>query len=142
MSPTLEPGDRMMVSAFRYRFGLPQAGDVVAFRTDGLPIEGPSSVYVERIAAGPGDRVEITGGKLLVNGRVFVSRAGPEVRFDSAPMRSTYMKMTVPADHYYMVGDNPTRSTDSRKWGPVARENLIGRATFRLTARGRVNAIQ
>lgn len=119
MEPTLEPGDRIIVSKVNYRFGEPQRGDVIVFR---YPLD-PDTDYIKRVVAVGGDRVEGRGGKLLVNGKVV-----PEPYLAAQGAFGDFGPVDVPEGHLFMMGDNRNNSKDSRFWGPLPRENVIGKA--------------
>jgi signal peptidase I len=147
MVPTLEENQRILVNRFLYSFEDPEIGDIVVFNppagaTGGGPqcvrtvarlcVEGspePSEDnFVKRIVAGPGDRLRIARGHPIVNGeQVDGSYAQP----CNDPSICTFREeITIPPDHYFMMGDNRPASDDSRVWGPVPRDWFIGQAFF------------
>jgi signal peptidase I len=139
MEPTLrcgqpEPGcsaeDSDRVLALRFGLGFePGRGDLVAFEAPPEALEqcGVSGVLVKRIIALPGENVEVVGDRVLVN--------GIELREDylHAERRGGpgFQVLTVPAGHYFVLGDNRPASCDSRAYGPVPRENFIARVVLR-----------
>lgn len=102
----------------RYLFRPPKTGDVVVFR---FPQE-PTRDFIKRIIAVAGDTVEIRDGSVLVNGTTvpepYIERQG----------RYTFGPTQVPPHEYFVLGDNRQLSYDSRVWGFVPEENLIGKA--------------
>jgi signal peptidase I len=118
MAPTLQPGD--VVVATPYRFSDPATGDVVVFRS----LDG-DELLVKRIVATAGELVEEQEGKLLVGGR---PRREPYV----APGKWTLAvpAQLVPAQSYFVLGDNRTESLDSRRFGAIHRDRIVGRARF------------
>ena len=96
----------------------PVYGDVVAFS---YPID-PSKNLVKRVIGLPGDVIAIESGYVIRNGQKL-----PESYVVSRDRR-TISEVTVPADSYYVLGDNRRRSTDSRDWGFVPSDHIIGRA--------------
>ena len=98
MAPTLQVGDRIIVTP--YRTDAPARGDVVVFRA---PIAS-NELMVKRIAGTPGDAIEAGAGRIVI----------------------------VPAGCYFVVGDNRQDSFDSRHWGPLPRDLIVGRARIVL----------
>ena len=96
----------------------PTHGDVVAFE---YPMD-PSKDLVKRVIGLPGDVIEIESGYVIRNGQKL-----PESYVVSRDRRNI-SEVTVPADSYYVLGDNRRRSTDSRDWGFVPSDHIIGRA--------------
>jgi signal peptidase I len=123
MAPTLENQDRLVVDRLSYTIGKPTPGDIVMFH---VPV-APSRLFVKRIIAQEGDVVLIRGGRVMVNGRQLDDRYVP------ADFRSheDWGPYTVPTDYYVVMGDHRNRSSDSRHWGPVPREAIVGRVQAR-----------
>jgi signal peptidase I len=135
MMPTIDPHDRILVARFLYHFTPPARGDIVVFK---YPLD-THVVFIKRLIALPGDTVSLRGGFVYVNGvRQNASHvlrfAGRPVPTEPGPSVSNPWSLdrpyTVPAGHYFMMGDNRTDSDDSRFWGPVPASDLIGRAFF------------
>ena len=122
MAPTLRPGDQVLVDKLAYRFGEPRRDDLVAFD------DNVGDVQLKRIVGLPGDRVELRDGVLTVNGRARHERYVDLERVDSV----WFGPVTVPAGTVFVLGDNRGESFDSRDYGPVARDALIGRVAVRL----------
>jgi signal peptidase I len=116
--------DRVLANRFVYRFTDPERGDIVVFET---PPEaenlcpGPGGVFVKRLIGLPGDELEIRDGQLYVNGEPY-----PEPYVFGGEVGENFGPVTVSEDEYFMMGDNRFQSCDSREWGAVPRENLIG----------------
>lgn len=119
MQPNLIPGDFVIVNKLAYRFGgTPELGDVIVFRYPPNPEQIP---YIKRVIGLPGDNIHIASGKVYVNGELIVE---------------SYIKVptnrggdwTVPDNSLFVMGDNRNNSSDSRAWGFVPLENIIGRA--------------
>jgi len=119
MQPTLFAGDMVIVNKLAYRFiNSPHRGDVIVFK---YPPDPDSIPYIKRIIGLPGDQVHITNGKVYIN---------------SQPVDEPYLKVstnrggdwTVPDRQLFVMGDNRNNSRDSRAWGFVPFENIIGRA--------------
>jgi signal peptidase I len=146
MVPTLQVGQRVLVNRIGARFGDPKVGDVVVFHppagaeqdnTCGArPPQGqvcakptPTKAkvnFIKRVVAGPGDRLAIQDGHVILNGkrqREDFARPCGGGQDCSFPR-----EVSIPADHYFMMGDNRGASDDSRFWGPVPRDWIIGGA--------------
>ncbi len=118
MEPTLLPHDRVLVDKLSYRLRGPRRGDVVVLR---YPLN-PQRNYIKRIVALPGDRVEIRDGRLLVNGTPVA-----EPYLNGTPQGS-FGPVTVPQDAVFVLGDNRNNSEDSRAFGPLRTELIVGQA--------------
>ena len=135
MAPTIVPGDHLFVQASAYWFSAPTRGDVVVFRTDALDsAELPrGQFHVKRIVGLPGETLQITNGRLLINGQPLQSPAvlaghNFSILPSTFPPGGTNIYV-VPAGCYFIVGDNVTNSLDSRHYGAIPRYSIIGRAT-------------
>ncbi|RRJ85154.1 signal peptidase I [Aestuariirhabdus litorea] len=158
MKPTLEIGDFILVNKFNYGIrlpvldtkiidiGEPERGDVMVFREP----RDPSVNFIKRVIGLPGDRIRYQGKTVLVNGeplsKRFVARFSQSgipfsimeethgehqytTREDiTPPDPRTQKEWVVPAGHYFMMGDNRDHSNDSRYWGFVPEENIVGQA--------------
>ena len=124
MEPTLVRGDRVFVNKLT-RASL-QRGDVVIFRKPG----DLSAVFVERIAALENDTVEMLEGNIYINGKKtdHTSKQIPEIVFSEKVFWGEGQPFTVPSGHIFLLGDNIDQSYDSRYFGPVPCENIIGKA--------------
>ena len=135
MEPTIVPGDRVLVQTSAYWFAAPSRADLVVFRTADLDYAGmPKDQYLaKRIVALPGETLQITNGHLLINGRALQgppALADHDFRspFAAFPPRGTNAYV-VPAECFFVAGDNLTNSLDSRHFGPIPRRSVLGRAT-------------
>ena len=121
MEPCLHDGDRLVVNRVSYSLAEVQRGDVVVLRYP----RNPSVDFVKRIVALPGDQVAMHGGTLFVNG-------APRDSYGCIPDRQELASTTVPAGHYFVLGDNRPISCDSRDFGLVAQDLLKGRVAVRF----------
>lgn len=157
MMPTLLPGDFILVNKFAFGVrlpvidtkifdsGSPQRGDVAVFRYP----EEPSVAYIKRIVGLPGDELVYQNNQLSINGELvpqidlplnsedavegydlFEEKLGDTTHLSLARQGQQNLAWTyvVPEDHYFVLGDNRDNSRDSRFWGPLPEENLIGKA--------------
>lgn len=127
MYPTLKNADYLVVDQISYRFSDPKRGDVVVFRYP----HNPSESYVKRIIGLPGETVQIQKGVVSVK-----TKAGESITLSEPYIVSedaTYNIDTILDDEeYFVMGDNRPRSSDSRIWGPLPRENIQGRPLLRV----------
>jgi signal peptidase I len=119
MEPNLHSEQRLVVEKLSYRFHGPQRFDIVVLR---VPSQG-EELLIKRVIGLPGETVEIKDGGVYINGELL-----------DEPFTSEYTQpgrhalVTVPPLHVFVLGDNRDRSNDSRSFGPVPIENVIGRA--------------
>ena len=138
MTQTIMPGDHLFVQRSAYWFAKPKRGDVIAFKTDCLnstPMFNipKDEIYLKRVAALPGELIEIKNGCLLVDGRpvkspAILTRTNFAVP-ENGSIRFETNAVLIPQDACFVVGDNPTNSLDSRYFGPVPITSIYGKAT-------------
>jgi signal peptidase I len=116
MLPTVQTGDRVLVYRLAYTLGTPQRGDIVVFK---FPYSNTN--MIKRIIGLPGNVVQITPGKLYVNGHLVPE---PYIRY---PEDYRYGPTTVPKGEYFVLGDNRVVSYDSHIWGFLPAKDLYGR---------------
>lgn len=116
MTPVLVAGQELYVSRIAYRIGRPSRGDLVVLRRE----EGP--LLIKRVVAEPRDRVALSSGLLQLNGF-------PEAREDprSVEPRPPDFEQTLGPDEYFVLGEDPGSSWDSRRFGPVRRTEILGK---------------
>jgi signal peptidase I len=136
MVPTLEVHDRILVNKFIYDFTSPKRGDIAVFKS----VEGNNEDLIKRVIGLPGDKIEVRHrGTLYLNGKPqkepYVVN-GPCVR--GYPKTCSFGPVTVSKGHYFMMGDNRANSLDSRFFGAVPKQNLIGEEFFRFWPLNRI----
>ena len=141
----IDTGDQVFVDKCSYNFVKPRNGDVFVFRTNDIPMIPPDPIagppfYIKRLAGLPGDQLRIDPPFLYINGKK-AQGYGFERVMSARPPYHGYAQgheylskpdqtYTVPRDGYFAMGDNSYNSFDSRYWGPVPVENLVGRGLF------------
>ncbi len=152
----VDTGDQVFVDKFSYNFVHPHRGDVFVFRTNHIPgiredPEAGAPFYIKRLTGTPGDELRIDSPKLYINGEQAqsfgisrVMSAQPPYRgYGQGPERMQLLNgeygpglsvpgasFVVPMHDYFAMGDNSYNSYDSRYWGPVPEENVVGRGLF------------
>ena len=142
MEPTFHEGDRLLINKWAYALSKPRVGDVVVFK---YPPDNKRD-FIKRLVAGPNETVEIKGGDVYIDDR--------EVK-DNGVIRDTYYyskadlpygrsgePVNVPEGSYFVLGDNSANSSDSRTWGFVPRQNMVGRAFFVYWPPNRIKRIR
>ena len=141
METTLEIGDRVLVNKLSYRVHDVNRGDLVVFEAAegegdcGQPVnqaaataaEGGIKDLIKRVIGLPGDVVEGRDGQLLVNERILV-----EPYLDEGVTTSDFAPVTVPEGCVWVMGDNRGDSRDSRSFGPIDEDHIVGRAFVRV----------
>jgi signal peptidase I len=119
MEPNLHTGQFLIVSRLAYKFGVPQRGDIIVFDFPGNPADD----YVKRVIGLPGDTVTIQAGQIFINGNRLEEPYLPDER-----MLPTQGRWNVPDGSYFVLGDNRAHSSDSRRWGMLPEDAIIGKA--------------
>ncbi|RMG13403.1 MAG: signal peptidase I [Cyanobacteria bacterium J055] len=170
MLPTLQINDRLIIDKVSYHFKDLHRGDIVVFRpTETLKQEHYKDAFIKRVIGLPGETVEIENGRVYINGQPLEepyttqtegsdlkgleSLLSPsETSVDVCKNNPPYFEKqdkgneivwtaTVPQNSYLVMGDNRNNSYDSRCWGVVSREDIIGRAVVRFWPPQRVGGI-
>ena len=139
MAPTLKDNDRVLVNKLSYDLHDVNRGDVVVFESP--PNEGSATKdLIKRVIGLPGETVEARDGQVLINGQVLpepwlerdVQTRGPMCQVETLPGCQGPDKIVVPADTYFVMGDNRANSRDSRFVGAIADDLIIGRAFVKV----------
>jgi signal peptidase I len=130
MEPTLDVGDRVLVNKLSYKLHDVHRGDVVVFeRPPGASTgeDGEIKDLIKRVIAVEGDTIEAKQGVVYVNGE----RLDEDYLEPGTPTKELPPE-TIPADHVFVMGDNRTNSEDSRVFGPIDVDDIVGRAFIRV----------
>lgn len=122
MSPGIHDGDRILVDQLSMAIGGAGRGDIVVLR---CPLD-PRLDYIKRVVALPGETVVVEAGRVFVDGRQL------DEPYVERPDFHARLRMRVPQDSYFVMGDNRCQSSDSREFGVVAGEQIVGRVELRV----------
>tara|TARA_Y100000310_G_C20672541_1_gene811107 strand:- start:1650 stop:2243 length:594 start_codon:yes stop_codon:yes gene_type:complete len=126
MEPTFETSEYLIVDELSYRFREPLRGEVIIFK---FP-QDTSKFFIKRIVALPGETVEIRNNKITITHEDGSSITSEDAYLTWPTSGST--KVTLADEEYFVLGDNRTVSSDSRQWGPVIEDLIVGRAFMRF----------
>lgn len=128
MLPTLRSGDYILTDKLSYRFGSPKQREIIVLKNP----RDESQDFIKRIIALPGDTVKIEGGQVLVNDKTLTETYLPnDFKTRSGAFLGEGQTVKAGSNQYFVLGDNRNHSSDSREWGGVTREEIVGRAFFR-----------
>ncbi len=128
MEPSFDNGDYLIIDEISYRFRQPQRGDVIVFK---FP-EDQRQYYIKRIIGLPGEKVEIQDGQVFIynsenpNGFLLDQSGYSLIGYTFGNIR-----VQLGEDQYFVMGDNRSSSSDSRRWGPVKSDLIIGKVIVR-----------
>ncbi len=121
MLPTLKVNDYILVNRFVYKMALPSRGEIIVFHPP--HVKDPANTdFIKRVVALENDVVEVADGVLYLNG---IPQNEP---FIKEPIDADFPAYRVPKGHVFVMGDNRNNSDDSRYWGPLPLENIVGKA--------------
>ncbi len=128
MEPTFQNGDYLLVDEISYRFRTPKRGEVLVFRYP----NNPSKKFIKRVVGLPGENVVVEAGKVKIttNGKEqeYILNENSYLPNASTPGK---VEMKLEEDEYFVLGDNRNGSYDSRGWGALAEEQIVGKVFLR-----------
>jgi len=140
MRPTLIEGDHILVNKFIYGVKIPllrktvipvkepKRGDIIVF----IYPKDKSKDFIKRVMGLPGEKIEVVGRNIYINGKALNDEYGyyenPGESWGNPAGKCAFCSVTVPDDHYFVMGDNRENSQDSRYWGFVPFESIKGKA--------------
>lgn len=133
MDPFLKDKDYVLTDKISYRTRSPERGDVVVFHAPdaaNCPV-GAGCDYIKRVIGLPGESVEIRDNGIYINDELL---AEPYIASDVQTLAGAFTRdrvITLGPQEYFVVGDNRMHSSDSRSWGPIQPQMIVGRAFFR-----------
>ena len=143
MLDTLQIGDHLLVTKFAYdvrlpsnlwldttdgrvlmKTGDPERGDIMVFK---FP-EDETKDFIKRVIGLPGETLEVRNKVVYINGQPIDEPYVRHTKADTLPIRDNFGPVVIPEGRYFMMGDNREGSYDSRWWGPVKRQKIVGKA--------------
>jgi signal peptidase I len=128
MYPTLHDNDLLVASKISYKIHQPQRGDIIVFK----PPDEASRDFIKRIIALPGERIRIVGGVVYVNDQVLKEPYLPEKWTYNNNWPASGQDQIMPPNMYFVMGDNRNHSSDSRTFGPITLDSILGKAEVRI----------
>ena len=128
MVPTFHNGDYILTDKLSYRLGEPKRGDIIVLKNP----RDESQDFIKRIMALPGDMIKVERNSVYLNGELLNEKylpAGIQTNSGSFLLEGTDVK--VGPNQYFVFGDNRPHSSDSREWGAITREEIVGKTFFR-----------
>lgn len=128
MVPTFHTGDYLITEKVSYRFRDPKRGEIIVLKNP----KDESQDFIKRIIAIPGDTIQIVNNTVYLNGQVLSENYLPKgILINPGVFITEGAVIKVVSNQYFVFGDNREHSSDSREWGPVTKEEIVGRALFR-----------
>jgi len=139
MDNTFHNGEYILTNKLAYKFGSPHRGDVVVFSSpDNKDID-----FIKRIIALPGEKIRIENNTIYINGKALKEQyiEGQTLTLEDAYLKEGQEEI-IPNGHIFVMGDNRQRSSDSRMFGPVPTQDIIGRVFFRYFPPEKIGTIK
>lgn len=137
MVPTFENGEYLIVDQLSYRFSEPARGDVIILRYP----RDPKTFFIKRIIGLPGETIEILGDRIAIQDEDGTILFLDEPYIAPERRQQEFGVYRLSEGEYFVMGDNRIESSDSRSWGVLSRDEIIGRAFLRLLPIDRVSAM-
>ena len=128
MAPTFEHKNYLIIDEISYRFQEPQRGEVIVFRYP----EEPSQFFIKRVIGLPGETVRIENNEIRIINDEYPDGLLLDESYIDIPTQSRITETILDDEHYFVMGDNRGNSSDSRVWGALPEDLIIGRAWLRL----------
>ena len=128
MYPTLHDNDLLVASKISYKLHQPQRGDIIVFK----PPDEASRDFIKRIIALPGERIRIVSGVVYINDQVLKEPYLPEKWTYNNNWPASGQDQIMPPNMFFVMGDNRNHSSDSRTFGPITLDSILGKAEVRI----------
>lgn len=129
MEPNYYSFDYLIVDKITYRFSEPKRGDVIIFK----PPFNDKIYYIKRIIGLPGEKVVINGAKIFIYSSQYPQGFELQEPYLQGHYTSGEKEVSLGKDDYFVLGDNREVSSDSRSWGPVKKERIVGKVIFHFS---------
>lgn len=130
MEPNFSGGNYLLIDEVTYRFQEPERGQIIVFRYPG----DNKTFYIKRLIGLPSDRIIITDGQVIINGKVLQEDYLPDNLLTVG-----HVDRKLGKDEFFVLGDNRNYSYDSRQWGVVPKGNVVGLVRLRLFPFNKIN---
>lgn len=137
MFPTMHDGDFLITEKISYKFRQPKRGEIVVLKNP----RDNSQDFIKRIIAIPSDSLKIENNILYLNGQTLNEKYLPSNLTHSGSFLTEGSIVKAGENQYFVFGDNRNHSSDSREWGPITKEEIVGRAFFRYWPPQRISLI-
>ena len=128
MFPTMHDGDYLITEKVSYKFNEPKRGQIVVLKNP----RDNSQDFIKRIIAIPGDTLKIENNSVYVNGQLLSENyLPPNTPTHAGAFVTEGTQLKAGSNQYFVIGDNRNHSSDSREWGSITKEEIVGRALFR-----------
>jgi signal peptidase I len=125
MLPNFHDGEQIVAEKVTVKFENLKRGDIVIFQHP----SNPDRLIIKRVIGLPGETIKLVNGQIFINGQILKE---PYLTTESPTLSGNYIKdnvlYTIPTDAYIFLGDNRSNSTDSRDWGPINKNLVVGKA--------------
>lgn len=143
MVPNFQNGEYLLTDKVSYKVGLPERGDVVVFHAPpaaNCPT-GTGCDFIKRVIGVPGDQIEVKNNHIYLNGQQLVEDYLPNDMQIEAGAFSRGKLIYLQPEEYFVSGDNRPHSSDSRAWGPITIDEIVGKVFFRYWPPNSIGAI-
>jgi len=127
MEPNFENGDYLIIDEITYRLRSPERGEVIVFKYP----NDTSQRYIKRIIGLPGETIMIENGKIEITGKEGIKILNESDYLSENTFTAGNVSITLGENEYFVLGDNRPSSSDSRRWGILPEEDIIGRVVLR-----------
>ncbi|MDA1168892.1 MAG: signal peptidase I [bacterium] len=130
MEPSFHDGEYLVIDQLSYRFRDPRRGEVIVFQYP----QDHTKFFIKRVIGLPGEDIQVNDGRVIISNSAYPSGAEiEELKYLASGVRTGgQINIHLNDGEYFILGDNRSESSDSRLWGAVKRDEIIGRAWIRL----------